>query len=100
MLMIDEELKYIRTRAAAGDFELIDILDHNSTEATFTLKLHGALLTVHLSEAGFRLTSPPERVTQVGYPTIEGLLMSQSQQFTDDFFAQVCSKLGSELKTS
>lgn len=93
--MIEEELKYIRTRAAAGDFELIDILSHSSTEATFTINLHGTLLTIHLSEAGFKLTSPTERITPVGYPTIEGLLMSQSQQFTDDFFAQVCKKLGS-----
>ena len=98
MLMVEEELKYISTRAAAGDFELVDILDRSSTEATFTLKLHNALLTVHLSEAGFRVTSPPERATQVGYPTIEGLLMSQSQQFTDDFFAQVCNRLESGFK--
>lgn len=100
MLMVAEELEYIRSRSAAGDFELIDVLDHNSTEATFTLRLHGVLFTVHLSEAGFKVLSPPEHATQIGYPTIEGLLMSQSQQFTDDFFAQVCSKLESRSKTS
>lgn len=100
MLMVKEELEYIRSRSAAGDFELVDVLDHSSTAATFTLKLHGVLLTIHLSEAGFKVLSPPEHATQIGYPTIEGLLMSQSQQFTDDFFAQVCNKLESESKMS